>query len=175
RHFRQKSQSPVVDRHNRNLTLSQQTRGCQECAITTHDDGEIRCRRGVRLERGRDVLSLKPLDQLARNMSNLRLPRFRHDDHVSNVHIFILFLKRMKNSRLPSRPVIDDSCDPRKSRPALNPASATLSIAACCRFESRTMPPLPTCSRPTSNFGFTSARHSPPVFSTAAIPGRSMV
>ena len=56
-----------------------------------------------------------------------------------------------KNSRFPSLPVIGDSHSARKTKPILFPNSAIFLIDSRCSSSSRTIPPLPTLPRPTSN------------------------
>src|SRR5262249_23240345 len=126
----------------------------------------------MRFQGCHDFFVLKPQHQIGGNWCNFRLFRFCDDDDVSNVHGF---LRRRKNSRFPSRPVIGDSREPKNSNPAVRAASVTLLIADCCNCVSRTIPPLPTCSRPTSNWGFTKARHSAPAFIMGGTRGSNMV
>src|SRR6185437_14000825 len=60
-----------------------------------------------------------------------------------------------RNSWFPSAPAIGDGITPTFCQPSETTAAETLSTASRCAAGSRTMPPLPMCSRPASNCGLT--------------------
>src|SRR5215472_297134 len=65
-----------------------------------------------------------------------------------------------RNSRFPSAPRIGESITSTSLPPSATTAFLTRSTAPCCAPVSRTIPPLLTCSRPTSNCGFTNTTSS---------------
>src|SRR2546422_7604828 len=129
RNFSQEAEPAVVDREDRNLTITKQPGSSQKGTVTTHGDRQVRLSCRPRVQRPFNVFVLEPPKQLIGNERNLRLLRLGDDNNVANIHDF---LKSTKNSRFPSRPVIGDSWDAVKLRPALSPAARTFSMAVCC-------------------------------------------
>ncbi len=78
-------------------------------------------------------------------------------------------------SRLPAGPGTCESTIPVTCRPASSTKRRMRSMASVRTAGSRTTPPLPTFSRPTSNWGFTSATSTPPGFSFGRTDGSTWV
>src|SRR5208283_2266201 len=82
-----------------------------------------------------------------------------------------LFTAYIKYSAFPSCPVMGDGITPFISRPRPRTNLMILLTAASLAASSRTMPPFPTCSLPTSNCGFMSAIRSDWGFRNVKIDG----
>ena len=76
----------------------------------------------------------------------------------------------------PAGPTRGEGTMPRHINPSSFSAKALIvATTSSCMAASRTTPPLPTCSRPASNWGLIKATMSPPGMRTVAIGGRISV
>src|SRR5574343_1474138 len=92
-------------------------------------------------------------------------------DGDMGIHLF----NQMKNSRLPSPPVIGLSSQARTVRPSVLAQSRSLCSTSLYSAAARTMPPLPRLPGPTSNCGLTSSSRLPWGVSRAGSCGRIRV
>src|SRR5262249_23706140 len=105
--------------------------------------------------RDRVSVGAQPVCDLARHLAQVGLAVFGDDGSSFHQNSAC-----RKNSRFPSMPKIGDSMTSTSRPPSPVTATATFATALFWTSGSRTIPPLPTSSRPASNCGFTSTSRS---------------
>src|SRR5438034_304491 len=159
----QEAEVTVVDSQDRDLTRSRQTGSGQKCSITAKGEDEVgvlqefvcRLRLCVALEldgfdlpclhRAKDIVDLVVLHARTSNEADL---------HASTG------CRWTKISRLPPAPARSEGASPVTSYPLAAHHSLKCMSADSTAASSRTIPPFPTCERPTSNWGLNRATTS---------------
>src|SRR5438093_1589261 len=159
----QKSEVPVVDAQDRGITRSRQTGSGQKSSIAAQREDEVGALQeivgllhlGVALELdGVDV----PCLHRAKDIVDLVVLHSRTSNEA-DLHAFT-GCRWTKISRLPSAPARSDGASPVTSYPLAAHHSLKRKSADSTAASSRTIPPFPTCERPTSNCGLNRATTS---------------